>query len=147
MDFFLSYGLQIGRAHLRTALSVYTGRNDSASIASPFATGKESAQPHMLQCLVVTDHSHGRTGSCLSGDERGLIGQEAMSLTAKHLKPFAESRSDGLWQPKVKRTGYDARRITGLWQVITQFACPKIRWAGAVCCMLPCCQHNCSNAS
>ena len=111
---------------LGTTLAIHSCRHDASGIAGTLATGEEPLDAHMLQGVVVAQDAHGRRGACLGGDEHSLVGEETVAHAAKGLEALLQAATDGLWQPEVEWTGYQARSVGRLGEVIAQAAVHKV---------------------
>ena len=74
--------------------AINTCRNDTTSITSPFTAWEQSLNTYMLQCFTISDNSHRTTSTSLDSNQFGLICQETMCLTSKHLKAFLQTLGD-----------------------------------------------------
>ena len=72
----------------------------------------------------------------LHGYQCGLVREETMRILAEGLETFLQSLGYETWHPEMQRTADQARRITALWQVITQAVVHKVGHALCRCSLL-----------
>ena len=73
---------------ISAVLSVDGCTDYASGIACSLAAWIESAQTDMVECCLVARDAHWRRGTCLDGDDGGLVGKEAMMMLAKEEEGF-----------------------------------------------------------
>ena len=90
----------------------------------------------MLQGVAVAKNTDGRRGTGLHGDERGLVGEEAMRILAEGLETFLQTLAHKRGHPEMERTADKARGITALGKVVAQTVVHKVGHALGRCRLL-----------
>ena len=95
------YGLLFGGS-FSSSFAVNTGGDDTAGIPCAFTGREQSADPYVVQGLVVAYYANRSRRAGLDTNHQSVIGKETTTLSSEMLKAFAQSACYFARHPEVQ---------------------------------------------